>query len=62
MLEAAIGKLDRYDLPLLDDLACVAKDQAETISPGVLGHGVLGRRASARLVCGYFSGRSAARP
>jgi DNA replication protein DnaC len=30
MLDAAIGKLDRYDLLILDDLAYVTKDQAET--------------------------------
>ena len=30
MLEAAIAKLDRYDLLILDDLAYVTKDQAET--------------------------------
>ena len=29
-LEAAIGKLDKYDLLILDDLAYVTKDQAET--------------------------------
>jgi DNA replication protein DnaC len=29
-LEAAIAKLDRYDLLILDDLAYVTKDQAET--------------------------------
>ena len=29
-LEAAIGKLDRFDLLILDDLAYVTKDQAET--------------------------------
>jgi hypothetical protein len=29
-LEAAIGKLDKYHLLILDDLAYVAKDQAET--------------------------------
>jgi len=29
-LEAAINRLDRFDLPILDDLACVSKDQAET--------------------------------
>jgi DNA replication protein DnaC len=30
MLEAAIGKLDRYDLLILDDIVYVTKDQAET--------------------------------
>jgi DNA replication protein DnaC len=30
MLEAAIAKLDRYDLLILDDIAYVTKDQAET--------------------------------
>jgi DNA replication protein DnaC len=29
-LEAAIGRLDRFDLLILDDLAYVSKDQAET--------------------------------
>ena len=29
-LEAAITKLDRYDLLILDDIAYVTKDQAET--------------------------------
>lgn len=29
-LEAAINRLDRFDLLILDDLACVTKDQAET--------------------------------
>ena len=29
-LEAAIARLDRYHLPILDDLAYVSKDQAET--------------------------------
>ena len=29
-LEAAIAKLDRYDLLILDDIAYVTKDQAET--------------------------------
>jgi len=29
-LEAAIGRLDRFDLLILDDLAYVTKDQAET--------------------------------
>jgi DNA replication protein DnaC len=29
-LEAAIAKLDKYHLPILDDLAYVTKDQAET--------------------------------
>ena len=29
-LEAAIGKLDKYHLLILDDLAYVSKDQAET--------------------------------
>jgi DNA replication protein DnaC len=29
-LEAAISKLDKYHLPILDDLAYVRKDQAET--------------------------------
>ena len=29
-LEAAIAKLDRYDLLILDDIAYVSKDQAET--------------------------------
>ena len=29
-LEAAINKLDRFDLLILDDLAYVTKDQAET--------------------------------
>ena len=29
-LEAAINRLDRYHLLILDDLAYVAKDQAET--------------------------------
>ena len=29
-LESAIAKLDRYDLLILDDLAYVTKDQAET--------------------------------
>lgn len=29
-LEAAIAKLDKFDLLILDDLACVTKDQAET--------------------------------
>lgn len=29
-LEAAIGRLDRYDLLVLDDLSYVRKDQAET--------------------------------
>src|SRR5271156_4374548 len=29
-LESAITKLDRYDLLILDDLAYVTKDQAET--------------------------------
>ena len=29
-LEADIGKLDRFDLLILDDLAYVTKDQAET--------------------------------
>ena len=29
-LEAAIGRLERFDLLILDDLAYVAKDQAET--------------------------------
>ena len=31
-LEAAITKLDRYHLLILDDLAYVTKDQAETIA------------------------------
>jgi DNA replication protein DnaC len=30
MLEAAIAKLDKYHLLILDDLAYVTKDQAET--------------------------------
>jgi DNA replication protein DnaC len=30
VLEAAIAKLDRYDLLILDDIAYVSKDQAET--------------------------------
>jgi DNA replication protein DnaC len=30
MLESAIAKLDRYDLLILDDIAYVTKDQAET--------------------------------
>ena len=29
-LEAALAKLDRYDLLILDDIAYVSKDQAET--------------------------------
>jgi IstB-like ATP binding protein len=29
-LEAAINRLDRYDLLILDDLSCVHKDHAET--------------------------------
>ena len=29
-LEAAINRLDRFDLLILDDLAYVSKDQAET--------------------------------
>ena len=29
-LESAIAKLDRYDLLILDDIAYVTKDQAET--------------------------------
>ena len=29
-LEAAVAKLDRYDLLILDDIAYVTKDQAET--------------------------------
>jgi hypothetical protein len=29
-LEAAIARLDRYDLLILDDIAYVTKDQAET--------------------------------
>ncbi len=29
-LEAAIARLDRFDLLILDDLAYVSKDQAET--------------------------------
>ena len=29
-LESAIAKLDKYHLLILDDLACVTKDQAET--------------------------------
>ncbi len=29
-LEAAIARLDKYHLLILDDLACVTKDQAET--------------------------------
>ncbi|MFO7856296.1 MAG: IS21-like element helper ATPase IstB, partial [Paracoccaceae bacterium] len=32
-LEAAIAKLDKYHLPILDDLAYVTKDQAETGVP-----------------------------
>jgi hypothetical protein len=30
VLESAIAKLDRYDLLILDDIAYVTKDQAET--------------------------------
>jgi DNA replication protein DnaC len=30
VLESAIAKLDRYDLLILDDIAYVSKDQAET--------------------------------
>jgi DNA replication protein DnaC len=33
-LEAAITRLDRFDLLILDDLAYVSKDQAETNSHG----------------------------
>ncbi|WP_375784890.1 ATP-binding protein [Bradyrhizobium sp. Pha-3] len=29
-LEAAVNRLDRFDLVILDDLACVTKDQAES--------------------------------
>ena len=29
-MESAIAKLDRYDLLILDDIAYVTKDQAET--------------------------------
>jgi IstB-like ATP binding protein len=32
-LEAAISKLDKYQLPSLDDIAYVTKDQAETSVP-----------------------------
>ena len=32
--EAAIAKLDRYDLLILDDIAYVTKDQAETSDLG----------------------------
>ena len=29
-LESALAKLDRFDAAILDDIACVTKDQAET--------------------------------
>lgn len=32
-LESAIARLDRYDLLILDDIAYVTKDQAETNQP-----------------------------
>jgi DNA replication protein DnaC len=32
-LEAAVNRLDRFDLVILDDLAYVSKDQAETSVP-----------------------------
>ena len=42
-LEAALGKLDKYDLLILDDLSYVTKDQAETsvlfeLLPVLTGH------------------------